>query len=298
MPEPRLPRISIVTPSLDQAPFVAATVESVLLQDYPDLELLVQDGGSTDGSVEVLRGFGERVDLRVEPDRGQADAINRGFRRATGEVLGYLNSDDLLLPGALRAVGAAFAASPATVLVYGRAVYVGPDGERLTPVLTGPWEPERLPDHCFVAQPAAFWRRRVLEEVGGFDETLHHTMDYDYWLRIAARYGQGPVLHLDRELAAARLHPQAKSVGAWDRGLAEVLSLVKRRAGYVSLWWLVAKWDHVVDGRHQAVAPHPVPWSAYPPAVAEFLLRNPPRLWGRGLGGAWRGLRKRLSAPG
>ncbi|KAA0249547.1 MAG: glycosyltransferase [Acidobacteria bacterium] len=295
MPE-ALPRVSVVVPSLDQAAYVRATLESLLSQGYPDLEVLVQDGGSTDGSVEVLREYEGRVSVRVEKDRGQADAINRGLARATGEVLGYLNSDDVLFPGALRAVGEAFASRPEAVLVYGRAAYVGPTGERIAPVLTRPWEPERLPDLCYVAQPAAFFRREVLEEIGPFDESLHHAMDYDYWLRIAARYEPSRVVHLDRELAGARLHPEAKSVGRWGRGLEEVLDLLERRAGYVSLWWLVAKWDHRVDGRLQALAPHPVPWRAYPPAILEFLRRNPPRVWKRGLGGAFRGFRKRLAA--
>lgn len=291
-----LPRVSIVVPSLDQAAYVRATLESLLSQGYPDLEVLVQDGGSTDGSVQVLREYEGRVSVRVERDAGQADAINRGLSRATGEVLGYLNSDDVLFPGALRAVAEVFATREDVVLVYGRAAYIGPAGERIAPVLTRPWEPERLPDLCFVAQPAAFFRRRVLEEVGLFDESLHHAMDYDYWLRVAQRYGPERVVHLDQELAGARLHPEAKSVGRWGRGLEEVLDLLERRAGYVSLWWLVAKWDHRLDGRLQALAPHPVPWRAYPPAILEFLRRNPVRSWRRGLGGAWRGLRKRLAA--
>ncbi len=290
-----LPRISLVTPSYQQAAFLEATLESVLSQNYPDIEFSVRDGGSTDGSVAILERYRDRVPFVSEKDGGQADAINRGFRTATGEVMGWLNSDDVLLPGALQAVGEAFAKDPEPVPVYGRAVYVDAEGRRPAPYLTAPWSRERLADLCFLAQPATFWRSRVFREVGELDASLHHTMDYDYWLRIAERYEDRQILHLDRELAAARLHGDAKSVAGWDRGLDEIFRLVKRRTGRVSLWWCVAKWDHRLDGRSQVTDPHPVPWRVYPPAILEFLRSNPPSQWLRGLRGAFRGLRKRLS---
>jgi hypothetical protein len=119
-------------------------------------------------------------------------------------------------------------------------------------------------------------------------------MDYDYWLRIAARYARSKMRFLDRELAGCRMHADAKTVAGWTRALDEIFTLVKRRTGYVSLWWCVAKWDHLTDGRSQATDPHPVPWRAYPPAITEFLRRNPMRLWGRGLRGAFGSARKRL----
>jgi glycosyltransferase involved in cell wall biosynthesis len=291
-----LPRISLVTPSLNQGKFIRATIESVLAQGYPDLEYFVQDGGSTDGTLEILREYVGRVPFVSEKDAGQADAINRGLSRATGEVLGYLNSDDVLLPGALAAVGGAFASDPDLAFVWGRAAYLDEAGNPVAPYLARPDAIERLADACFIAQPAAFFRRRVREDIGPFDVSLHHTMDYDYWLRIAARYPVSRTRFLDRELAGCRMHADAKTVAGWDRALDEIMGLVKRRTGYVSLWWCVAKWDHLVDGRSQATEPHAVPWRAYPPAILEFLRRNPPRQWPRGLKGAGRGLRKRLAA--
>lgn len=287
------PIISITTPTLNQAAFLPATLASVKAQGYGPLDFWVQDGGSTDGTIEILKGAG--VAWISERDRGQADAINRGLRRARGEVLGYLNSDDLLLDGALHAVAEAFA-DPKVKFVYGRAVYVDAAGRRVAPYLTAPWDSERLADLCYVAQPAAFFRRALWREVGEFDETLHHTMDYDWWLRASERLAPDEVVYLDRELAAARLHPDAKTVAGWTRALDEIVDLVKRRRGYVSLWWLVAKWDQKLDGRNQALAPHPVPWRAYPPALVEFLRRNPPRYWPRGLRGLARGFVKRLRA--
>jgi glycosyltransferase involved in cell wall biosynthesis len=290
-----LPKISLVTPSLNQGRFIRATIESVLSQGYPDLDYRVQDGESTDGTLAVLREFEARVPFVSGKDAGQADAINRGLARATGEVLGYLNSDDVLLPGALAAVGETFASDPDLVFVWGRASYLDEAGNAVSPYLVRPDAIKRLADACFIAQPAAFFRRKVWEEIGLFDESLHHTMDYDYWLRIAARYPASRTRFLDRELAGCRMHADAKTVAGWSRALDEIFALVKKHTGYVSLWWCVAKWDHRIDGRSQATDPHPVPWRAYPSAIAEFLQRNPVRLWGRGLKGGLGGLTKRLS---
>jgi glycosyltransferase involved in cell wall biosynthesis len=292
-----LPTISLVTPSLNQGGFIRETIESVLSQDYPALDYLVQDGGSTDGTLGVLASYEGRISWVSEPDRGQADAINKGLRRARGEVLGYLNSDDVLQPGTLRAVAEAFAVRPEILFVWGRAAYVDAEGRTVSPCLVDPDALRRLGESCFISQPAAFFRRKVWEAVGEFDETLHHTMDYDYWLRIATRFGPSCGLFLDRELAGARLHEEAKTVAGFDRALEEIFDLVKRRAGFVSLWWCVAKWDHKLDGRNQATHPHAVPWRAYLAALLEFVRQNPPGFWPRGLRGVGVGLRKRLAPP-
>jgi glycosyltransferase involved in cell wall biosynthesis len=290
-----MPKISLVTPSLNQGKFIRATIESVLSQGYPDLDYRVQDGGSTDGTLTLLRTYEERVPFVSEKDAGQADAINKGLSRATGEVLAYLNSDDILTPGALAAVGEAFASDPNLMLVWGRASYLNEVGAPVSPYLVRSDAVERLADACFIAQPAAFFRRKVWEEIGPFDASLHHTMDYDYWLRIAERYPRSSMRFLDRELAGCRMHADAKTVAGWSRALDEIMELVKRRTGYVSLWWCVAKWDHLTDGRSQATDPHPVPWRAYPPAILEFLRKNPARLWGRGLKGGFGAIGKRLA---
>lgn len=293
-----LPSISLVTPSLNQGRFLRATLESMLGQQYPGLEVFVQDGGSTDESVRILEEYRDRIGFVSEKDEGQADAINRGLSRVSGEVLGYLNSDDLLLPGALEAVGRAFSADENLRLVYGAAVFVNETGGEIGPCLTQSWCRERLADYCFVAQPAAFFRRSLWEEIGPFDVSLHHTMDYDYWLRASECLKDGEVAYLDRPLAACRIHGDAKTVAGWDRALEEIFGLMRRRTNYVSLWWCVAKWDHRLDGRSQATSPHPVPWGAYPPALAEFAVRNGfrPRALRRGMKGVWGGFRKRLRA--
>src|SRR6202158_920369 len=167
----RLPSISLVTPSLNQGKFIRTTMGSVLAQGYPDLEYRVQDGGSTDGTLAVLREYEGRAPFVSEKDRGQADAIKRGLSKATGAILGYLNSDDVLFQGALAAVGEAFASDPDLVFVWGRATYLDEAGSTVSPYLARSDAIERLADACFVAQPAAFFRRRVWEEIGPFDES-------------------------------------------------------------------------------------------------------------------------------
>lgn len=273
--------ISLVTPSLNQARFLAHTLESVLGQRYPALEYTVRDGGSSDGSLEILTSYGDRVPFVSQRDAGQADAINAGLRDAEGEILGYLNSDDVLLPGALEAVSEEFARDPRLVLVYGRAVYVDREGQRLGPYLTAPFA--RLPEMCGVAQPAAFWRSSVREEIGEFDASLHHAFDYDYWLRIAARYEPCRILYLDRELAAARVHGEAKTVAGWEKAFEETFHVVKRHTGAVSLWWCLAKCDRRLDGRDPVLHPHPIGARAHAAALLEFLRQNPtrPEVWVR-----------------
>jgi len=169
--ESDLPRITIVTPSFNQAQFLERTIRSVLDQEYPDLEYLVMDGGSTDGSVEIIRRFAERLTYWTSgPDGGQAAAINAGWRMAHGEVLAWLNSDDVFLPGALSAVGHAFQEHPKAVLVYGQTQLVDPDGLLLGTVGSAYRQRTLLYSHQLIPQPSSFFRRSAVEAVGLLDE--------------------------------------------------------------------------------------------------------------------------------
>ncbi|HEX2093818.1 MAG TPA: glycosyltransferase family 2 protein [Longimicrobiaceae bacterium] len=189
------PRVSIVVPSYNQGRFIEETIRSVLLQGYPDLELIVIDGGSTDETVEVLRRYEPWLTYWVsEPDRGQTHAINKGLERATGEIFAYLNSDDLLMPGALFHVVKGFAAHPEADVVYGKCVYMSETGEDLFTIqgkITGfvdylrIWE--RLARREFLTQPEVFCRTQRLREAGGFREELRSVMDFEMWLRLLAR---------------------------------------------------------------------------------------------------------------
>jgi glycosyltransferase involved in cell wall biosynthesis len=211
----RLPRISIVTPSYNQGEYIAETIDSVLNQDYPDLEYLVMDGGSTDGTLDVLRRYDGRLQWTSEEDRGQSHAINKGFRRATGEVLAFLNSDDLYEPGALRKVGDFFASHPQAAWLTGRCRNVDHAGREIRRPVTfykNLWL--RLRSYAalqitdYVSQPATFWRRAVIDKVGLFDEGLHYAMDYDYSLRVGRHFR---LWVLPEYLAAFRIHPSSKA---------------------------------------------------------------------------------------
>jgi glycosyltransferase involved in cell wall biosynthesis len=229
------PRISIVTPSLNQAAFLPRTLESVLSQqgDF-DLEYVVQDGGSTDGSVELLRRHEGRLAWRSEPDSGQSDAINRGLRRTTGEIVGWVNSDDLLLPGALARVAAAFAANPGAAWLHGGCEIVDEHDRPIRRWLTAykDWRCRHYSRRAllvenFVSQMTVFWRRSAMERVGLLDETLRYTFDYDYWLRLSAL---GDPLYLPERLAAFRWYTSSKSGAQFDRQFAEDHAVFLRHA--------------------------------------------------------------------
>ncbi len=237
-----MPLVSIVTPSFNQARFLGRTIDSVLSQDYPHVEYIVIDGGSTDGSVDVLRGYGDRVAWVSEPDRGQSDAINKGFARCRGEVRAYLNSDDVLRPGAVRTAVEHFRRHPQWDLVYGNADLIDADDGGLGPYPTAAYDFEHLLQNCFICQPAAFWRARIAEAVGPFDARLHYAMDLDYWLRIDRAGGQ--IAHVPEVLAASRVYPQTKTLSARTAVYREILAVCRRHAGQAGFSQYFAYWHH------------------------------------------------------
>ncbi len=204
------PLISIVTPSYNQAAFVEQTLRSVLEQDYPAIEYLVVDGASGDGSVEIIQRYADRLAWWVsEKDRGQADAINKGFSRAQGEIVAWLNSDDLYLPGALRAVAEVFAANPQVGLVYGDVQSVDGAGQPFNVMTFAPYTLDDLMRFRIISQPGVFLRRAVLAKTGLLDTSYHYLLDHHLWLRVAQVSGMH---YLRQQVAAARFHPQAKNV--------------------------------------------------------------------------------------
>ena len=202
--------LTIVTPSYNQSRYLEATIRSVLAQEGVEIEHIVVDGGSTDGSVEIIREFADRLSWWVsEPDRGQADALRKGFARATGDVLAWVNSDDLLAPGAARSALAALAAHPEAGLVYGNAASIDADGRPLNDMDFRPYSAADLATFHIICQPAVFFRREAYLRAGGLDPSFHFLLDHDLWLRIAAR---GPIRHVPELWAFARHHPEAKNV--------------------------------------------------------------------------------------
>jgi glycosyltransferase involved in cell wall biosynthesis len=205
-------KLSIITPSLNQADFLERTLRSILEQEYPHLEYLVVDGGSTDGSVEIIERYADRLAWWVsEPDGGQTEALNKALRQATGDVVAYVNSDDYLLPGAIDAAMRTLASSDAS-WVTGACRFVD-DQDRLVAV----WQPALPTGRRFswmqqpwsVPQPSTFWRRELFERLGPFREDMHYVFDTEFMLRLVYA-GEMPAI-LDQELSVRVIHDAAKS---------------------------------------------------------------------------------------
>lgn len=236
--------VSIITPSYNQAKYLEQTILSVLNQDYPRIEYIVVDGASTDGSVDIIKKYADKLTYwESVTDKGQADAINKGFAHATGEIVAWLNSDDYYLPGAVSAAMKVFEENPEVVLVYGDMLAVDENGQTFNTLTYKQLTLEDL--FCFqiIGQPAVFMRRSALQKTSGLDLTFHFLLDHLLWIKIAK---QGRLLHVNETWAAARYHAEAKNVAkaaefgleafriletiAQDKDLAAALLNVDQRA--------------------------------------------------------------------
>ena len=230
MDENALPKVSIVTPSFNQAPFLEQTLRSVLGQDYPNLEYIVIDGGSTDGSLEIIQRYADRLAYwQSQPDQGQTDAINQGFAHATGEILAWLNSDDLLLPGAVSAAVKALQEHPEAAMVYGDALLINAQGKTIGKFPAAQTDYRKLRrGYVHIPQQASFFRADLWRQVGPLDVSFYFAMDYDLWVRLAAL---APLVYVPQLWAAFRLHGEAKSIAADDRCWPEMLRVHYRDGG-------------------------------------------------------------------
>jgi glycosyltransferase involved in cell wall biosynthesis len=242
----RVPLVTVVTPSFQHGRFIERTLESVARQSGA-IEHIVMDGGSTDATLAILERWRDRVSFSSGPDEGQTAAINAGMAVARGEIVAYLNSDDVLYDGAIAAVLAAFERDPDADVVYGDADYIDVDDRVIGTYPTEEWSLERLQLICFPCQPAVFMRRHVLERYGPFDASLQYCMDYEYWLRLGARGAR--FVHIPIRLAAARVHADAKTVRLTGQGHAEINDMLRRRLGRVPDSWLTNYAYAVLDGR-------------------------------------------------
>lgn len=227
-PSPEWPSIALVTPSFQQAAFIERTLLSVLDQRYPRLEYFVQDGGSSDGTVDVLKRQEQRLSgWQSEADKGQSHAINLGFARTSGEIMAWLNSDDLLLPGALAQVAAYFAAHPEVDVVYGHRVLIDEQDREIGRWVLPAHDNEVLSWADFVPQETMFWRRSLWDKVGGIDENFRFAMDWDLLLRF--RDAGARMVRLPHFLGAFRIHEAQKTSAAINDVGRREMALLRRR---------------------------------------------------------------------
>jgi len=231
------PLITVAVPSFNQARYLEQALDSILGQDLP-LEVFVADAGSKDGSVRIIERYADRLaGWRSHPDAGQSAAINECIRRGTAEYVCWLNSDDLLLPGGLHKLWKRLDDDRELPVAFARAWNLDDATGRKSPVWVEPFDVRRLATRCIVSQPATLIRRACWEAVGGIDEKLHMSMDYDLWWRLYKRFG--PLGFVDDFTAVNREHQDTKTRRNRRRHYREAMAVVRRHYGSVPLkWWL------------------------------------------------------------
>jgi glycosyltransferase involved in cell wall biosynthesis len=229
--------VSIITPSYNQGRFIERTIKSVLSQGHTDLEYFIFDGGSTDNTLTILTSYEQFLYWNSEKDNGQSHAVNKGLKLSTGPIIGWLNSDDIYYPEAINSVVEFFCENPNIDVVYGMADYIDVNDE-----ITGPYPTEspdfnRLISHCYLCQPATFFRRSVIKRAGLLDESLQYCMDYEYWIRLAKHKLR--FTYLPIKLAGARMYPQTKTLGFRMEAHQEIKSMLKKHLDYVPDRWIM-----------------------------------------------------------
>lgn len=221
--------ISIITPSYNQAKYLEQTIQSVLTQDYTHIEYIVIDGGSNDGSLDIIKKYQDKLAYWVsEKDNGQADAINKGFAKANGEIVAWLNSDDYYLPNTINQVVKTFEENPDVVLIYGNMLAVDENGETFNVFNYKQLSLEDLICFQIIGQPAVFFRNSVLQKTNGLNLNFHFLLDHLFWIELAQH---GNILHVNQTWSAARYHAEAKNrakAAEFGQEAFRILSLVEQ----------------------------------------------------------------------
>jgi glycosyltransferase involved in cell wall biosynthesis len=233
---------SVVTPSYNQGQFIRATIESVLSQGIPDLQYLVMDGGSKDGTVAILEEYGGRLSFVSERDQGTGDAVNKGLALCQAEIIGWLNSDDIYYPQTLPRVLELFELHPEVDVIYGRAHHIDEQGKVIEEYATAEWSFEALTRHCIISQPAAFFRRRVFEKHGFLAIAHKYCVDYEFWIRLAKQGAK--FLFVPELFAATRLHDQSKTCALRKKCHQDTNDILVEHLGYLPPPW-ISNYAHI-----------------------------------------------------
>lgn len=263
------PLVTIVTACLNAGQFLEKAVRSVLDQDYPRIEYIVMDGGSTDETHDILKDYEGALHWASAPDRGAADAINRGFAMGKGSILAFLNADDLYLPGAVSTAVEHLRSHQEAAGVYGNAWWIDESGSPIAPYPVRDFERGLMERECFICQPASFIRREPFENAGGLDPDLDLTFDYDFWLRLTRTYS---LRRIDAPLAHSRMHRANKTLGQRDAVFRETFQVLRRNCGYVPFQWIYGYLCFRADSRDQFFEP-------FRPSVLRYLASLPAGLW-------------------
>ncbi len=243
----KIPLVSIITPSYNQGRFIKRTIESVLSQSYPNIEYIIIDGGSTDETVSILQSYKNQFTWISEKDEGQADAVNKGILMAKGDIIGWLNSDDIYAPHAILNAVSALIKNPDIDVVYGEASHISDIGDFIDRYPTEIFNYERLAEYCYICQPSAFIRKDALLEVGCLDKNLQFCMDYDLWMRLGKTH---TFLYLPYVIAQSRLYSQNKTLSQKQKVHEEAIDTVYRNYGYVPINWIYGFIDSKLNGKH------------------------------------------------
>jgi glycosyltransferase involved in cell wall biosynthesis len=245
----KYPLVSVITPSLNQGEFIEETIKSVISQDYPNIEYIVIDGCSTDTTVDLLKKYSGRIKWISEPDRGQADAVNKGFKMAKGEILCWLNSDDTLNKGALKTVVKQFSENKNLVMVYSDAHIIDDKGKILRDYLTEEFIFNRLADTCFICQPTVFLSNEVMKEIGMLDTNLQTCMDYEYWIRIGRHFPASRISYMKGVyLANSRIYNENKTINLRKKVYHENMKTQRKYFGRVSKMWIYGYIKEIILG--------------------------------------------------
>lgn len=228
------PLVSVIVPSFNQGKYIKETIDSILSQNYPSIEILVIDGGSSDETTKILESYNDQIFWISEADNGQAHALNKGLMLAKGAVIGWLNSDDIYLPNAVEKAIFALKKQTGCSLVYGEAAYINEFSDKIGRYKTEPYSRKALLRHCIICQPSVFFKRQLMEIAGGANDSYEMALDYEMWLRFSKFT---PLLFIPEELACSRMYPENKTSLYRRLSIKESMRACRDHYGRTSLLW-------------------------------------------------------------